>query len=241
MAGETNERAAARAPMARTYNQSCVVAYALDLLGERWTILIVRELYLGPLRFAELLSNLEGIGPNLLTKRLRDLEEAKLVERVVEPGTKSARYQLTEQGERLGPTLRALLKWSFDYLHRTDAKELLGHFSGASGSDIKADSVVIGLGAYARVRDLGSADFICRLVVDDRPYTIFFVDGRLVLRRGAEAPAAAEAATDRSTLRRILTGETALDEALASGALTLSGSQDVIAALKAGMLRPAHS
>ncbi|MEL7030519.1 MAG: hypothetical protein AAGL49_15225, partial [Pseudomonadota bacterium] len=107
--------------------------------------------------------------------------------------------------------------------------------------DIKADSVVLGLGAYARRKQLGDADFICRLTVDDKPYTIFYVDGRLVIRRGAEAPAGASIATDRNTLRRILTNEIAIDTAVGEERLTMSGAPDVLATLRRAVIRPANS
>ena len=76
----------------RSYQQNCALAYALDLLGERWTLLIVRELLIGPRRYGELLDNLTGIGTNLLADRLRELQAQGLIEK------HGQRYELSEPG-----------------------------------------------------------------------------------------------------------------------------------------------
>lgn len=86
----------------RSYGQFCAVARALDLIGDRWTLLIVRELLLRPSRFTDLLDGLPGVPRNLLAGRLRTLATDGLVE--LEDG----RYRLTERGQRLGPVLRSL-------------------------------------------------------------------------------------------------------------------------------------
>src|SRR2546423_2143166 len=96
----------------RIYNQYCSLAYALDIVGERWTLLIVRELGLGPRRFADLLRNLPGIGRNLLTARLRHLEEQGLVRRTELPPPAASRvYELTEEGRGLAPAMTELSRW----------------------------------------------------------------------------------------------------------------------------------
>ncbi|MEM7311387.1 MAG: winged helix-turn-helix transcriptional regulator [Planctomycetota bacterium] len=89
----------------RTYHQHCALARALDLVGERWTLLLVRELLTGAKRYKELQANLPGIGTNLLAARLRELQEADLVEH---DGTA---YALTERGAGLEPAVLALARW----------------------------------------------------------------------------------------------------------------------------------
>ena len=87
----------------RSYNQYCAVARALDIVGERWTLLIVRELLTGPKRFKDLLEGLPGIGTNLLTGRLKDLEGYGVVHRVTLPPPAASKvYELTELG-RISP------------------------------------------------------------------------------------------------------------------------------------------
>jgi DNA-binding HxlR family transcriptional regulator len=96
----------------RTYGQFCAVAKALDVVGERWTLLVIRELLLGPRRFTDLLTVLPGLGTNLLADRLKQLETAGIVTRDrLPPPAASAVYRLTEVGQGLGPVVRALADW----------------------------------------------------------------------------------------------------------------------------------
>lgn len=97
----------------RSYGQRCSLAYAVDLLGERWTLLIFRELLVQPMRYGELAKHLEGIGTNLLSQRLRELEEAGLVERAGQ--RRQAPYRLTRPGRELEPAILALIRWGFRY------------------------------------------------------------------------------------------------------------------------------
>src|SRR5438105_3371254 len=101
------------AAMARSYGQKCPVARTLDLIGERWTALILRDLLReGPRRYQDLQESLEGIAPNTLAARLKDLEENGLVERkLYNERPPRLEYHLTERGRSLGPVLRALRDW----------------------------------------------------------------------------------------------------------------------------------
>ncbi len=92
----------------RTYGQFCALARALDAIGDRWALLIVRELWLHPHRFGTLAEALPGAASNLLTERLRALEAAGIVART--PGPR-ALYSLTERGEALGPVMQELIRW----------------------------------------------------------------------------------------------------------------------------------
>ncbi len=95
--------------MARTYDQYCSLALALDVVGDRWALLVVRDLLLGPRRFGELLDGLPGIGTDILTARLRDLEAAGLVSRRQEG--RARWYELTAEGRALQPAMRELAVW----------------------------------------------------------------------------------------------------------------------------------
>jgi DNA-binding HxlR family transcriptional regulator len=96
----------------RTYGDSCGIARALDRVGERWALLVVRELTLGPKRFTDLRDGLPGIGPDVLAQRLRDLEGAGVIRRRKLPPPAAARvYELTEWGTELEPVLLALGRW----------------------------------------------------------------------------------------------------------------------------------
>ncbi|WP_026411670.1 winged helix-turn-helix transcriptional regulator [Actinomadura oligospora] len=102
----------------RTYGQYCSIARALDVLGDRWTLLIVRELFLrGACRFTDLRSGLPGIATNLLSGRLKELEDAGLVGREdAPPPVATALYVLTEDGRALEPVLKALGMWGLRFM-----------------------------------------------------------------------------------------------------------------------------
>ena len=101
----------------RSYKQYCPLARSLDIVGERWTLLIVRELLTGPKRFKDLQSSLKGIGTNLLSSRLRDMERNALVlKATLPPPGVAAVYELTEHGRKLDETLGALVRWGIPLL-----------------------------------------------------------------------------------------------------------------------------
>lgn len=103
----------------RNYRQYCGIAKALDAVGERWTLLIVRDLLLGPRRYGDLLANLPGITTNLLAQRLKDLAAAGLLERSRQPPPlRTAAYMLTPAGRELEPALLALGRWGWRYMER---------------------------------------------------------------------------------------------------------------------------
>ena len=91
--------------MKRSYKQNCALAYGLDIVGERWTLLIVRELLIADKRYGELLENLSGIGTNLLADRLKEMEARGLVNRF------GGRYRLTDLGRELEPVVHAIVRF----------------------------------------------------------------------------------------------------------------------------------
>jgi DNA-binding HxlR family transcriptional regulator len=98
----------------RTYKQNCALAQASDLIGERWSLLLVRDLLVGPRRFNDLQNSLKGIGTNLLATRLKHLEAAGIIERQARGGAGHV-YALTESGRALEPALLALVRWGLSY------------------------------------------------------------------------------------------------------------------------------
>lgn len=104
--------------MKRSYQQNCALAHALDLVGERWTLLIVRELLIGPRRYGQLLDNLRGIGTNLLADRLREMEARGLVEKHAQ------RYSLTDRGRQLEAVVFELVRFGLT-LELEDSEERL--------------------------------------------------------------------------------------------------------------------
>ena len=99
----------------KCYAQACGVAKALDVVGERWTLLIVRDLVLGPRRFKDLLSGLKGITTNLLAKRLKEMAANGIIEKIILPAPAGVSvYQLTEVGRSLEPVILALANFGQD-------------------------------------------------------------------------------------------------------------------------------
>jgi len=108
----------------RHYGQYCGLAAALDVIGERWTLLIVRELLVAPRRYNELLANLPGIGTNLLAVRLKLLGEAEVVEQLTsDPDGRARRYRLTERGQSLRPMVLGLARWGMPLLDEPDPQD----------------------------------------------------------------------------------------------------------------------
>jgi DNA-binding HxlR family transcriptional regulator len=106
----------------RSYRQFCGLAKALDIVGERWTLLIVRNLLLGPRRYSDLLDELPGVTTNLLAKRLQELEAAGLVEKErLPPPVPAVLYRLTADGAALEPAIMELARWGGRYLDRPRA------------------------------------------------------------------------------------------------------------------------
>jgi DNA-binding HxlR family transcriptional regulator len=98
--------------MAKRYEQYCPMAHALDLVGDRWALLVIRELMHGPKRYTDLVDRLPGIGTNILAVRLRDLEEHGVVtRRTLPPPAASKVYELTDYGRELRPAMRELALW----------------------------------------------------------------------------------------------------------------------------------
>ena len=98
--------------MSKRYDQYCPVAHALELVGERWSLLVVRELMNGPKRYTDLAEHLPGIGTNILASRLRDLEASGVVaKRTLPPPAASRVYELTDFGRELRPVMRELAFW----------------------------------------------------------------------------------------------------------------------------------
>ncbi|MEV0384679.1 winged helix-turn-helix transcriptional regulator [Nonomuraea sp. NPDC050643] len=100
----------------RTYNQYCATARTLDLVGERWTLLLIRELLTGPKRFGDLQAGLRGLGTGLLAARLKHLEREGLAHKITLPApARAPAYALTEAGEELGPAVLALARWGLKW------------------------------------------------------------------------------------------------------------------------------
>jgi len=159
--------------MARSYGDRCGVARALDAVGERWALLVVRELLLGPKRFTDLRAGLPHVSTDILAARLRELEEHGVVaRRVLPPPAGSKVYELSERGRELEPVVLALGRWGS-----------VAPFPPDEDATIGVDAFVIALKTlYAGGGD--GARF--GLTLDGQPFTVV-ADGTLEASRGAPA------------------------------------------------------
>jgi DNA-binding HxlR family transcriptional regulator/putative sterol carrier protein len=200
-------------PSRRSYDQYCAVARAMDVIGERWTVLLVRDLLLGPKRYKDLLAGLPGIGTNLLADRLRELEGAGLIERtVLPPPAGSAVYQLTEAGRALEPAMVALGRWGARFLgapRKTDVMVPRAYFVAMRGTF--QPEAAAGINQTYEVR------------IGDLVFEVRVEHGRLTTSEGRAANPDAVLTMDVETLNALLFRLLTPAAALASGRVHLSG------------------
>ena len=180
----------------RSYKQYCGIARALDLIGERWALLVIRELVLGPKRFTDLRRGLPGIATNVLSQRLRELERDSIVaRRQLPPPAASNVYELTEYGQELVPIMLALGRWGADTLGaRLPEQTLQPEWLAVALRAVYRPQAAEGVSAEIGL-DFGGTQFTCRLE-----------DGRLELAPGAMGPTDLRIETDPETLIGFLSG-----------------------------------
>jgi DNA-binding HxlR family transcriptional regulator/putative sterol carrier protein len=197
----------------RGYGQYCAISGALDVLGERWTLLIVRDLFLGPKRYTDLREGLPGIATDLLTARLRTLEGAGLVRRRTLPRPAAATvYELTERGRLLGPVLHGLAQVGLTLLHEVP-----------EDAEVPPERLALALRAAFRPAAAPAHDTTYQLHLDDEPFVVAVRAGELDVGRGRTENADLTLRSGSVTLIRLLQGGTTVDEALAAGRLEVDG------------------
>ena len=195
---------------ARSYGRNyCPVARTLELVGERWTLLIVRELLVGPMRFTDLHAALEGIPRNLLADRLRDLEAHGVVtRRKLPPPAARSIYELTPAGRDLMPVVGDLARWGLQHLDPPQPGEPVS----------PAMAVLAGLVAHVRLPVAKGGEEAYRIEVDGRS-----VDVRLAGSRIGLEPSGAEpdlvVSVPAAVLLRLRIGAESLAEEVAAGRL----------------------
>jgi DNA-binding HxlR family transcriptional regulator len=199
-------------PVPRRYDDACGIARALGVVGDRWALLVVRELIFGPKRFLQLRSGLHGVSPNVLSQRLRDLEDAGLVRRdVLEPPASVAVYELTARGRALEPVLLELGRWGSQEAVTT-AREL---------------SVSALLVALKTVFDPAAAvDAVYGLRVDGQWFRLAVTGQSVDIAAGRPAQPTVTFDTDAATLRAVAFGREPVARAQREGRLTVHGDQD---------------
>jgi DNA-binding HxlR family transcriptional regulator len=166
------------------------VAKALDVVGERWTLLVVRNLLLGPLRYSDLHRGLPGITTNLLAKRLKEMEESGLVERIRAGASESSySYRLTDLGHGLEPVVQALGAWGW-------------HWMTGPGPAEHRDLEWLLVGARRRYK--GGASLAAEFVVDSAPYHVILAGEAATIGRGPLPRPELRVRLDGPTLIRLL-------------------------------------
>ncbi|MEV6847555.1 winged helix-turn-helix transcriptional regulator [Actinoplanes sp. NPDC051411] len=199
-------------PTSRSYGDACTIARALDVVGERWALLVVRELLFGPQRFSDLRRALAGASSNMLTDRLRELEANGVVARRRLPApAASTVYELTPSGRELEPVLLALGNWG-------------SRFPVPEPGHLSATSVLL----YLRGSRFPDPRAVYRIELDDQIWTVRTVDNRLQVEPGPPPAPDAGLRTDPATLNALLSDPTGLKAAVAAGRASVTGDEKAL-------------
>lgn len=206
-----------RATKRRTYDDGCAAAHALDLVGERWALLVVRELLLGPKRFTDLKAGLPGASSNVLSQRLRELEGAGILRRRKLPPPAASRvYELTEWGEELEPVIVRLGRWGA----RSPSKP--------RDAALGVDSLILSFRTMFDARSAEGLRASYELRFGEDRFGAVVDDGRFEISRGSADGPDAIVETDSNTLAELVYAGRPLAEALESGDLKIEGDESAV-------------
>ena len=195
----------------RRYGDPCGISRALDLVGERWALLVVRELLLGARRFGQLRDGLPDMSPNVLTQRLRELVDAGLIRRYeLDPPASVTVYELTERGRALEPVLLELGRWG------SATPRLIGR-------EMSNVSMVIAL--KTMVEPTGGTPVTYGLRLGAESFRVTITGTGLDVHRGAAPDAVTTLHTDVTTLREVVFDGVGVREAEAAGRLSITGDR----------------
>lgn len=204
----------------RSYNQFCALAYALDVVGERWTLLIIRELLAGPRRFKDLMDGLPGVSTNLLSERLKRLEQQGILcRRVLPPPAGSAVYELTEAGHALEAAVLELGKWGSRLL----PDSLEGVALPSPGA------TTLALKAFFRPEQARGVDEVYELHLDDEVLQVHIHDGEMRVQQGQSLTADVVLHTTMQVFMGMFSGQLVPDATVAGGLVTVTGGADALA------------
>jgi DNA-binding HxlR family transcriptional regulator len=201
----------------RTYGDGCGIAHALDLVGERWALLVVRELLLGPKRFTDLRDGLPKTSPNVLAQRLRELEHAGIVQRrKLPPPAGSSIYELTDWGRELKPIVLSLGTWA------------LRSRSFPADAPVVTDSVILALGTFFDADAAGDLTARYELRLGENAFNVRVADRAIEVDRGAADNPHAIIETDAATLSAVIWERRELADAVSAGDITIEGDERAV-------------
>lgn len=201
----------------RSYDDGCAAAHALDLIGERWALLVVRELALGPKRFTDLRVGLPGISPNVLAQRLQDLEAASiLIRRRLPPPASVWVYELTDWGLELEPVIRDIGRWAARSPH-------LPH-----GRPMSVNSVILSLRTMFDPQAAGDFEAKIDLRLEGQTFRAEISEGRLDLPGTSTGPPDSILAGDPNALAAVIYGGQKLADAVRAGDLRVEGDLSAV-------------
>jgi DNA-binding HxlR family transcriptional regulator len=202
---------------ARTYGEACGIPRALDRVGERWALLVVRELMLGPKRFTDLKTGLAHASPNVLAQRLRELEQVGVVtRRRLPPPAASQVYELTDWGRELEPVLVALGRWGARAPLDPECMEM------------SVDSHIVSLATLFDPGLAGEFETSLELRMGEDVFRAVVAGGEIDAQRGAPPAPDAILTLDPGTLIALIHGHISVADALASGSLAIDGDREVV-------------
>ncbi|MFB4298281.1 winged helix-turn-helix transcriptional regulator [Actinomadura sp. NTSP31] len=211
----------------RTYNQYCATARTLDIIGERWTLLLIRELLTGPKRFGDLQASLRGLGTGLLAARLKHLEREGLAHKVtLPPPARAAAYALTEAGEELGPAVLALARWGMTWA--------LGE--PREGETFHPGWAVLGMEACFVPDASAGLHLVYEFRVGDEVFHALVDDGEVRMVHGPAQRPDASIAMSEDVLIAMASGRSSLGTAIEDGSASLSGDAEAVRAFR-GLFR----
>jgi DNA-binding HxlR family transcriptional regulator len=201
----------------RTYGDGCAIARGLDLVGERWALLVVRELLLGPKRYTDLRRGLPNASPNVLTQRVGELERAGIIRRRKLPPPAGTRvYELTDWGRELEEIVISLGRWA--------ARSP----SGLSGGPVGADSMILAMRSRFDPGAAHELRALYELRLGEDRFRIEVADGELDVVRGEAGHADATIDTDPNTLAAVLWGGRTLVAAQRAREMAIEGDKTAV-------------
>jgi DNA-binding HxlR family transcriptional regulator len=199
----------------RTYGDGCAVAHALDLIGERWALLIVRELLFGPKRFTDLQAGVPNARPNVLSQRLRELEQSKVIQRRrLGPPARAWVYELTDHGRDLEPVVVHLGRWGRH-------SPFLQH-----DGQVGVDSLMLALKSHFDPTKCQDFEATYLIAFDDDLFTARINGGRLTISRGEPHDPNVAIHTDTKTFRALIIERQRPSRARREGRLEMIGDAD---------------